>query len=222
MFEITTELKPGTSLKPTIFQGRQRVLALWEHHRLLSSAEKSRNPYIKKLLILSLETGLRPSERLKARWVDVDLLSRTLYMPGIRHGRPERVVLFSRAFQALIDLQPANSDLIFPITASAAIQGLRRLLKRAGLDDLRVRDLGNQASHSSHVSWNLENRNGGSQPNWSRALRPHRTAAANLGYQHALSPERFPWLKPKVLASTVAPRCSATKEELSSKVVVFR
>jgi integrase len=101
------------------------------------------HPSVRLLVQLALETALRRGEMLNMRRRDVSLEKRTLHIPVTKNGHARTIPLSSGALallQALGNGGSSGGDRILPITHNAAKMGWKRLVKRAGLADLRFHD----------------------------------------------------------------------------------
>jgi integrase len=78
---------------------RERRLIQGEQERLLSSCAACRNPYVRSLVQLALETAMRRGELLKMCWCDLD--SRTLHIPVTKNGHARTIPLSSGALAIL-------------------------------------------------------------------------------------------------------------------------
>lgn len=72
---------------------KDRFLTAEEAARLLQAAEQSRNPQLKNIIGLLLTTGCRRGEILGARWENVDLEGRSLFLPMTKNGTSRFVPL---------------------------------------------------------------------------------------------------------------------------------
>jgi integrase len=91
---------------------------------------------------------MRRGEILNMRWRDLSVETRTLHIPVTKNGRARTVPLSSGALEILRTLRNTRgpeSEGILPITQDAAKMGWKRLVKRAGLLDLRFHDLRHEA-----------------------------------------------------------------------------
>lgn len=103
---------PGCDRNPVkdvprrVFQNqRTRFLNSSEVARLLAAAGKSRNRALRSILALLLATGARVSEVLGAKWENVDLERRTLFLPMTKNGRSRHVPLSRAAIEVIEGLQ---------------------------------------------------------------------------------------------------------------------
>jgi integrase len=100
---------------------------------------------------LLLFTGLRQGEALGLRWADVDLSTGTISLPETKSGRPQRVVINTRARQLLEALraQRGGSPWVLyspatpkrPLAREVLQNAWDRIRRVAGLEDVRLHDL---------------------------------------------------------------------------------
>jgi integrase len=130
--------------RPVIRNERCRRLTGDEEQRLLDGCDAGQIPYLRTLLIIAIETGMRRGELLGLEWSDVSHNRRVITLTLTKNGSGREVPLSPRAFDALMDWKQ-NADVdqstVFPMTAGALEQAWRRLLIRAGIKGLRFHDL---------------------------------------------------------------------------------
>jgi integrase len=128
---------------------RERRLQQGERERLQAACAQCRNPYIRYLVELAVETGMRRGEILSARWSDVSFEKRTLHIAVTKNGYARTIPLSGAAMAVLRSLLRKQNDLspdhIVPITENTAKMAWKRLVKRAGLENLRFHDLRHEA-----------------------------------------------------------------------------
>ena len=78
--------------RPSAPQGRKRRLNEGEEARLLEACDQGRNRWLKPLIILALETGMRRGELVGLLWQHVDLDKRVAQSPHIRQPAPDDTV----------------------------------------------------------------------------------------------------------------------------------
>jgi len=134
--------------KPVAPPGRDRVLTPAEEARLLEAAQPvgRRNPLLRPLLVLALETAMRRGELLGMTWADIHLDRAVVRLPLTKNGSSRWVPLSSRAVAALRALDASAGDRPFPIAHAALSKMFDRLCARAGLSDLRFHDLRHTAA----------------------------------------------------------------------------
>lgn len=130
--------------RPVIRNERSRRLTGNEEQRLLDACDSGKIPFLKTLLILAIETGMRRGELLGLKWTDFSHNRRVLSLALTKNGSGRDVPLSQRAFEALIawrqhpDIDPST---IFPMRAGTLEQAWRRILARSGVTALRFHDL---------------------------------------------------------------------------------
>lgn len=127
---------------------RERRLQKGERERLRAASLQCRNPFIRFLVELALETGMRRGEILNARWADFSLEMRTMHIPVTKNGHARTIPLSSGALALLGELRDQcclSSSRILPITENMAKMAWKRLVKRASVENLRFHDLRHEA-----------------------------------------------------------------------------
>lgn len=135
---------------------RERRFEDGEEERLLKALEvQPRNPqgrfqgmqciWIKPLVILAIETGMRRGELINLEWRYVDLKKRVLYLPSTKNGEGRGIPLSTKAIAVLSELPRAIDGQVFPITADALKKSFARACERAELADFHFHDLRHEA-----------------------------------------------------------------------------
>jgi integrase len=134
--------------KPSMPPGRDRVLSAEEKTRLLAALVPTgrRNPYIRPLAQLALETAMRRSELLGLRWKDIDLTKRVAFLPLTKNGTERNVPLSSEAVAILQGMPRSIDGRVFPINIAAMEAAFLRGVRRAGLHGLHFHDLRHTAA----------------------------------------------------------------------------
>ena len=87
---------------------------------------------------------MRRSEILSLQWDNVDLEMRIALLPDTKNGSRREVPLTTKAVEVLTGLE-CMSERVFPITDYSIRHGWDRLVKRAGISNLRFHDLRHEA-----------------------------------------------------------------------------
>jgi integrase len=118
-----------------------------EMPRLVEALDQEDNDYPRHAIWLLHLTGLRCNEPLKARWKDIDWDRRKLFIGLTKNGDPLLSRLTDEALEQLRAI-PKIADNPYIICGNktrkhltGVRQPLRRVLRRAGIENLRVRDL---------------------------------------------------------------------------------
>ncbi|MDF0697477.1 site-specific integrase [Rhizobium sp. MC63] len=130
--------------RPIIRNERKRRLEGDEEQRLLDGCDGGKIAFMKTLLIVAIETGMRRSEILGLKWNDVSHNRRVITLEMTKNGSGREVPMTQRAFDALSwwkENAPVDEATIFPIAPGSFEQVWRRLLKRANIVGLRFHDL---------------------------------------------------------------------------------
>lgn len=130
--------------RPVIRNERSRRLTGNEEQRLLDGCDGGQLPYLRTLLIVAIETGMRRGELLGLKWSDISHNRRVVTLVMTKNGSGREVPLSSRAFDALMEWKSrsvVDQSTVFPMTAGALEQAWRRLLIRVGITGLRFHDL---------------------------------------------------------------------------------
>ena len=142
---LSLALNPADKVKrPAPPNARQRRLEAGEYIALERAASQTKNPYLWPIVILAIETGMRRSELLGLTRDDIDLKSRTAYLPDTKNGSSRTVPLSSKAVAVICNLKKTRTHL-FPVSDNAIRLSWDKLKKRAKLNDLRFHDLRHEA-----------------------------------------------------------------------------
>jgi len=129
---------------PPPSKARKRRLSEQEYRLVLEAADKGLSRWMRPLIEFATETAMRRSELLRLRWSDIDPDLRLAKLEDTKNGEPRKVPLSKRAIEILATL-PHADERIFSTTDNAVRLAWPRLLKRAGLTDLRFHDLRHEA-----------------------------------------------------------------------------
>lgn len=141
----------GLKLK-VVDNKRHRRLREGELDRLLKATSKNRNPLIKPIILLALETAMRRGEILGLRVHDVDIERCTATIRESKNGHSRTIPLSSLAVALLettiavmSDKAKAQNGRVFPLSPVAVRLAWDRLTKRAKIEDLHFHDLRHEA-----------------------------------------------------------------------------
>ena len=140
---------PAVGIKMFKERSRERFLQPDELKRFFAALAEEPNDVFRNYVILSLFIGQRRQNMLSMRWSNVDLQLGYVLFPDSKNGDPQRIPLITQALGILKDMrQYANDDWVFSSRSgskSGHVEDLHRpwyaLLKRAGIQDLRIHDL---------------------------------------------------------------------------------
>lgn len=126
---------------------RQRYLSGLELSRFLMALKEEPSRSLADAVRYLLVTGARREEVLRARWDEVDLERRQWFLPKTKSGKSRFVLLNDAAVDLLHDRpRSPNNPFVFPGKNPGQpicnpYKGFQRILRRAGIKDLRIHDL---------------------------------------------------------------------------------
>jgi integrase len=137
--------------RPTPAAARERRLeplgdGMTEADWLLAAADTCGDPWMRPLITVAIETGMRQGEMLALRWADIDVRKATARLLDTKNGEARTVPLSSRAIATLEALPRHVGGLVFPISANPLKMRYRRMVERAGIPDLTFHDLRHEAT----------------------------------------------------------------------------
>lgn len=141
-------LNPAQGVKsPRVPAGRVRYLQKGELATVLLECQEWLCP----IVALAVSTGMRRSEILGLRWLDVDLSHGRAMLPQTKNGDGRIVYLNRIAADAIaglpVDSSTKPTDRLFPgLTPEQVSMGFARACKRAGIADFRFHDLRHTAA----------------------------------------------------------------------------
>lgn len=153
----------------------QRFRRLHDDELLHLLATPSRSIYTKDVACFALETAMRLGEILALSWKDIDWEKGLITVRTSKNGHGRIVPITPKAHDILVK-QVRISSAVFPVKIETLKLSWRRLVRRAGLTDLRFHDLRHEA-----ISRLLEK--GLTLPE-AASVSGHRTASMLLRYAH--------------------------------------
>ena len=130
--------------KPKLNKPRDRRVSEYDIDRLMHALRETKVSYLKPLILIALETGLRQGELIKLLWKDVDLDSRLLKARDTKNG-DDRVIPLSNKSLSILESLPRLDKAVFNASHSSLQNAWKRLIKRSGLIDLHFHDLRHEA-----------------------------------------------------------------------------
>lgn len=130
---------------------RDRRLSTKEEAALFAAIAETRGGYLRQIVELALETGMRQSELVALTWERVLLPNRTIrLMTGqTKNGHGRAVPLSRRAVETLESMAPQSMrrKRVFPgLTGEAVKRSFIRSCKRAGIKNFHFHDLRHEAT----------------------------------------------------------------------------
>ncbi len=108
-------------------------------------------PWLRPIVALAVTTGMRRSEILKLRWLDVDIAHNRILLPQTKNGDGRIVYLNKGAVRTLrampFDSETKTTDLLFPdVTPPQVSVAFTRACRESGLLDFHFHDLRHTAA----------------------------------------------------------------------------
>ena len=134
--------------KPIMPPGRDRVLTQNDEIVLLHELAPTgrRNPLMRPLVVIAIETAMRRGEILGLRWEHVNLEHQTVFLPITKNGRSRYVPLSIRAVETLREMDRSPDGRVFSIGMAAMEANFLKAVRRADLGDLHFHDLRHTAA----------------------------------------------------------------------------
>jgi len=129
---------------PNGIKRRERRLRDGEYNSLMQAAKSCKNTLIWPMVDFAIETGMRRSEILSLRSENLSDQERIASLPDTKNGSKRDIPLTLKAAQVIANL-PAHAEYLFPTSDYAVRHAWDRLVKRAGIEDLRFHDLRHEA-----------------------------------------------------------------------------
>ena len=155
---IQMENPVGLIRRPDKGQARDRRFEDDEEHRLLTALEDhpksgekkyrtgTRNPWIKPLVLMAIETAMRRGELLALHWKNIDFKKHTAFLQITKNGESRTVPLSSRAIAILDGLPRSINGIVFPVSPDAIKKAWERACEGAGIENFHFHDLRHEAT----------------------------------------------------------------------------
>ncbi|MEG3620152.1 site-specific integrase [Magnetovibrio sp. PR-2] len=119
-----------------------------EEARLLKACDASKSHWLKPIVIIAIETGMRLGEILSIKRAHIDYKDAVIHLPDTKNGTSRDVPLSSRALDAL-ENTPASIDKegrAFPITTHSLEHHFKKARAAAEIENFRFHDLRHEAT----------------------------------------------------------------------------
>ena len=111
---------------------------------LMAALSGTRAWYLKPLITLALETGMRRGELLALEWSSIDIGARLAHLRTSKNGYERSVPLTPKAIATLGDIL-VSGRLVFPVKANAVRLAWERLRRRAGIEQVKFHSMRHEA-----------------------------------------------------------------------------
>lgn len=151
------EVNPARGIKKFSEKSRDRFLQAEEMPIFFEAVMADENPDIKDCVMLFLFTGARRRKVAAMRWEEISFERMEWRIPQTKNGEPLTLPLTDEAIAILKARVNNGSEYVFPSKKGSAHfiypeAGWKRILKRSGLEDLRMHDL-----RRTFASWQVKN-----------------------------------------------------------------
>ena len=163
-----------------------RYLTETEEAQLRAALEECPEPYLKPMVILSINTGMRRGEVFNLKWEDVSFSQKSIVIhgAGAKSGQTRHIPLNTEAVHVLKVWQTTDTGLVFPGKYGTPFNNTKRswsaLLKRASITNFRWHDMRHHFASKLVMA--------GVDLNTVRELLGHSDITMTLRYAH-LAPE---------------------------------
>jgi integrase len=138
---------PATGIKLNKEKSRERFIQGDELPRFFQALADEQNDTMRDYFLISLLTGARRANVLAMRWAEVNLDRAEWSIKETKNGTPHTVTLSPEAVDILRNRKPSDDAVfVFPGFGKTGHlmepkKGWKRILERAGIDNLRIHDL---------------------------------------------------------------------------------
>ncbi|MGA7949736.1 MAG: tyrosine-type recombinase/integrase [Thiobacillaceae bacterium] len=145
--KLFTGTNPAAGIQKFPEDSRERFLQADELPRFFEAVAAEENQTIRDYVLISLLTGARRSNVLAMRWQDVNLERAEWRIPVTKGGTSQTVTLSPEAVEILLARKPEDDvEFVFASIGKTGHltepkTGWKRILERAGIEDLRLHDL---------------------------------------------------------------------------------
>ena len=144
---LFSKVNPVVGIEKFPLKSRDRFLHADELPRFFQALGEEPNEIIRDYVLLSLLTGARKANMLTMRWEDINLDRAEWHIKETKNGTSQTVTLSPEAVHILQNRKLSESSkFVFPGNGKTEHlmdpkKGWKRILKRSGIDDLRIHDL---------------------------------------------------------------------------------
>jgi integrase len=141
------QLNPALGIRLNREYSRDRFLQGDELPKFFKALADEENETMRDYFLLSLLTGARKANALSMQWKDINLERGEWRIEETKNGTPQTVTLSPEALTVLRNRKPLEPAIfVFPSNGSSGHliepkKGWKRILDRAGIEDLRIHDL---------------------------------------------------------------------------------
>lgn len=140
------ENNPAIGIRRNKEKSRDRFIQSDELPRFFQALAEEPNGTIRDYILISLLTGARRSNVCSMKWQNINFERAEWRIEATKNDTPQTVTLSPEAIEVLQNRESDDSAFVFPGTGKSGHlqeprKGWERILKRAGIEDLRLHDL---------------------------------------------------------------------------------
>jgi integrase len=141
------QANPALGIRLNREHSRDRFIQNDELRKFFQALAEEENSTMRDYFLLSLLTGARRANVLSMRWVDINLKRAEWRIEETKNGTPQTITLSPEALTILRNRNPSEpTTFVFPGNGRSGHliepkKSWKRILNRAGIDDLRIHDL---------------------------------------------------------------------------------
>jgi integrase len=170
----------NTVKKVKLFKENNKRLRFLEKDEIIKLLENSKE-HLVPIIIIALNTGMRKSEILKLRWMDMDIKRNIITILETKNGRKREVFMNDYVKTALLGIERhSQSNFVFTKKDGTPLGNIKRTFftacKKSGIKDFKFHDL--RHSFASHLVMS------GIDLNTVRELLGHQSIQMILRYSH--------------------------------------
>lgn len=141
------ENNPASGIRKNKEKSRDRFIAVDELPRFFESLSMEPNQTIRDYVLISLLTGARKSNVCAMKWSEINFDRAEWRIEETKNGTPQTVALSPEVIEILLNRKPPDqAEFVFSgIGKSGHLEepkkGWKRIVERAGIDNLRIHDL---------------------------------------------------------------------------------
>ncbi len=140
------ETNPAKGIKKNPERSRERFLQSDELPKFFKSLAMEENAVIRDYALVSLLTGARRANVMAMRWDQISFERKEWHIPRTKNDDPQTIPLMDEVIHVLHQRAGNGSAYVFPGEGkhghlAEPRRGWERILKRAGIKDLRIHDL---------------------------------------------------------------------------------
>lgn len=138
--EFMREKRDAARSLGTVYAKKQLIKMALADARAQAEHDHPHIPLYEAYIDFQIMTAARRGESLNLEWSNVDFERRSAHLAETKNGLPRDLVLRAELVN-ILRILPRDEANVFPISADALRKAWKRIVERAGIDDLHIHDL---------------------------------------------------------------------------------